>query len=1741
MNPVRKRAALVGVIVAGLVVVLLVARRHEVVRFVLERAIGLGTGYSATIGDQRLGVSHGALLHVHLAKDGEPVLDARRIDIWYSVRDLLPGSRHRYGVTQIAIDHPFVTIVRHQDGSYNIKLPQVSAPPPTVPSPVNRVPYALTVRVRDAAGELRAPFAIDPSARQLGIRDVAVDATIETDARTHYTVAGAFTAEPKPQPFAVVGTVDVLRGYATHHAWATAVPLRAIGNFFINSNAARILGGTARDFDARAYALDVRPDVSPEYHTSAQLDVSDGQMHIIGLARPLDHIVGKLQLVDTTFFARSLTAKLAGVPVRFAGSIFDFSSPNYRFGLSGIGDLRDLRHAFAFADTQPVAGNAHVGALIEGPLASPTIVVQGDAPHARYGAIPLDRAHARVALSNSVLYINALNANSAGVALETGGTMTIGDTLHSQLIAHVSGPAHAFPYGGELLGNEPLVGDALLDGTNGTFHVRGAVASARGVDRMAANIGLEPTGVINVDPFWIHARHGDVSGRYHLDRKTDESAFWVTAHGVDLQAPRTHAFASDVLPQLPPIDARVDELLAAGGGPAGMHATVAGRLSAHDATVAGVRIDAVSGHFAGTLAGSSIDDVRAYGPWGMIAGAGSFSTSALLVRGHYRGTLDGLQPYLAGTPAHGGVEGPAALAITTHGVTVQADNVALHDATVRGIPVTSASGTIVSRNGGLDVYSARATVGGGDLVAAGNYARAIALVATGVGASGLHGIGIPLDAGTVAAYGSIAPGAPLPAFDGTVSVANGRVQHVTVAGTGNVHLAHTSANVDHVVGGVDGTYAIANGSIDALNSGAPAYDMQAHVPAGDVARALHALALPSLYSDGTFNGDFRVTGRGLYPAISGPINVPAGSVNGLPFIDGAARLTADRSGAIARRGTVLVGETRVRFAAGMRPYISGLLVRAPHADLSDFNNFFDTGDTFDGHGSLRFDLISQRHRISSNGAIDIEKLRYRNLPIGDTDASWSSARNLLKGSLVVGGDQGLLHAKGSIAFVPSPSWQNVVKDSRYDVALNLQNLNLSLWLAALGFPQLPVTGRVDGTATVAGTYPNLRLNGDTALTHGTLGRLPLDTLSAAFSTHGDRFYLEKAALEAPGIRADGHGSVGFTPTAPLSLDVHASSDDVPRLSTELSGTQIPLSGFVETSAHVGGTLAKPTFDGAFDAQNVDAYGVHVALIFGSMRLHDRALELRNAGAIFDRGQVSLAGMLPLQLQPFGIGPAPAPVSLTLSASNLDPSIFERLFGNNTKLGGTIDGQLSVAGTVNNPRIYGHFGLRDGAYTSDLEHSPITQAAASLTFDREHATVDRLSARVGNGTVDGSGRIVFAQGFSSAGGEGASFDVHARANGAQLDLPAYGRGTVDGAVAVSRELGHDARLSGDVLLSNAAIPFSAFLAGLGGQQNGAGGVSPLALDFDLNLAAGKNVRVRGTGYGAGLDIGAAGSTHLGGSLGAPTMDGQFVSTGGTLTYFDRAFRVQSATVAFTPSAGIIPTLHAVGTTHVVNPDPDPARNPYGSADVTIKVDGPLDGLKIAFGSNPPGYSQEQILALIAPFGGFVGGIPYNTVNGVQQPGEGTPLGALQPVPGRPGTQSAGTITVGQEAFNIVNAQFTAGLLAPFETALSQGLGLSDLNLTVDYFGNVGVSARRLLGKELSIVYATTFGIPQRQSVGFELNPNGTTSAQLSFFWQTGPTRLFQTPTAAISTNARLSVGQSIQGRSGFSFLLQRSFW
>src|SRR5579862_2276346 len=472
----RKRWLAVLAIV-GAVVGFVAVNRHEVLRFLIQTAGGLASGYTVGISDQRLGADGLTLLDVHVAHGPWPLLDADRITINFSLRDLLPGSRHRFGLTAITIVNAKLTVVKFVDGTYNFIIPSGGPSGPSIPSPFNGTPIRFDLTMHDAALELREPKAYEPSAKSVLIHSFNVDATVDTAGRTHYSARGAFQ-EKREEPFTIAGTIDTVRGYAMHHAVAARFPLRALSNYFADTPAVRILRGGARNFDARLYSLDVRPDGNAEYHVNLTLDVDNGRLGLSSLAQPIEGIHGHLQLVDNCFFLRHIDGTLAGIPLQVTGGIYDLTgvltgTAQLRLGVWGDGNLHKLRNAFTFTRDQPVGGDVRLGVLVEGPIDNPLILAKAGAKRTTYRQLPFDNLDAGIIYHDNLLAYAPLHAYYGGTEVGIRGTMALGTPLHSILSVHVLGTADRLPYLDEMLGREPMYVDALAIGNDLAFHVRG--------------------------------------------------------------------------------------------------------------------------------------------------------------------------------------------------------------------------------------------------------------------------------------------------------------------------------------------------------------------------------------------------------------------------------------------------------------------------------------------------------------------------------------------------------------------------------------------------------------------------------------------------------------------------------------------------------------------------------------------------------------------------------------------------------------------------------------------------------------------------------------------------------------------------------------------------------------------------------------------------------------------------------------------------------------------------------------------------------------------------------------------------------------------------------------------------------------------------------------------------------------------------------------------------------------------
>ncbi len=1704
----RKRYWIAALI--AIAFVLLVANRHAVMRSVLWPLTGAVTGYSVAYDALQVGPSAMFVRGLRIGHGGDPLFDAKRVTIAYAARDLLPGSTHRFGVRAIDIESPVLTIVRHSDQSLN--LPTGAALPAQRPLRLNSVPLRLDARVRNGTIVV-VDDPVDGAPREVQrVEHLAVDAHVDDAGRTHLDATASLAGGGAVR---AQGTIDLARGYAMHRIIATDVPLGAIANAAIDSGALRATGGRARSIDVKLYAFDVAPQQSPQYHLAGRFDIGDASLHLSSLAQPAVALHGTIELLDDEVFAVAARARTANTTVRLAGGIFDFAHPQLNIGIVGSGDLADLRRLHHSIASRPLAGRTSLGIRLTASADAPLVLIDGSSAHLHYGHVPLDDVRAHVAIDGQGLIFTRSTARYGGVNLTLHGALSFDDANTVALDVHARGPARAVPYLSALLAREHVVTDATLRGPIAHVSARGLL-TASGEGSASVPFTLTGDGHTSIGPMRAAVGTGTVAAGWTIDRSDGDTAFWLDADGISLHpAP---AFPGLPAPAIP-LEGRVVHAGLAGGG-SSIAPIVAGRVAFERTRIAGLGIDRLDASFAGPLAGALVSRLDGAGPWGRFSGEGSVSPHRIALRGTIDGTLQGLDGELGSLHARGHASGPFSIDVGPSGLRLASAGLAIAGGSVNGLPISRASGELSVAGGRLDVGEAQLGLAGGRVVAAGPEDAGIAFVARGIDASQLGALGLPPARGTIDAAGAFRGGQSA-AFRGNVVLRDGRVGRVPVAGSAAVDYAGSSVGIADAVIGAAGAHGEVSGSISGLSQGAPAYNLFAHVAAGDAAAALDLARRPHPGSDGFYGADLHVTGEGHAPNAVGVLRIPVASVNGLPILDGSAALVYN-GGFDLRQGRVQIGSTALAFSAQNIDGLTGVRVRSPRADLSDFDGLFDTGDTLAGTGALNARVTITPNDVSTGADINLLGLRYLNYPIGDTTASWSSRHGSVTGTLRIAGRAGTLVANGrvdrarsGISLKPGPDfWQRIVKRSRFGLTLSLTNLDLGTWLPALGYGG-PFEGRLDGQGTVAGVFPGIALHGALRVHDGSIGRLPIDRLDASIANAGSRVRITQADLAVPYLTASGSGSFGFGKAQPLDLNVHAATTDVSALVLGLTRKHIDVAGPAESTLHVTGTPSDPLYEAGVDSEKLAVSGIPISNVFGTVRLQGRRLELRNAGFSLPKGQVTLAGGIPLTLSPPALGPETAPVSFDVQLAGIDPAAFAPLLGHNTVLGGRIDGHIGVSGTLADPRALGRFDLADGSYHSDVEHAPITGVTARLTFNNDSATLSSVFARLGFGTLSGSGDARLG------GPGGSSFSVRARAVQAALDFPGFGRGNVDADLTLARRAPGQATLAGDVTLSDAVLPFAAFL----GSSGGASLPVPFQLGLDVHVQAGRNVRVRGGQLGAGLDIGASGRALIAGSLDKPTLDGEFDSTGGTLTYFDRLFRVQDATVIFHRADGILPILHAVGTTHVLNPDPDRARNPLGSTDVSIAIDGPISGLRFHFTTSPPGYSDDQVIAMLAPFSGLIGrpgsqtpGVAAIAANGAATPY--VPAGVIV-------QRDNGALSVGQEAFNILNAQFTSALLAPIEEALGQSLGEVSLNFTFDYYGAVGVNLRRQIARKLYATYGTTFGLPRRQSVGLAFAPSEATAAQFSFYTITGPLLFIPGTITPFGTN-------------GFSFTLQRVF-
>ncbi|HYK52149.1 MAG TPA: translocation/assembly module TamB domain-containing protein, partial [Candidatus Eremiobacteraceae bacterium] len=1460
-------------------------------------------------------------------RSGAPFFSAKDVDAQLDPAVWTARSERRYGLISLDLVEPIIHIVRYADGSYNY-TPLLGAPSTAVGPPP--LPYHTSIAVRAGELEVSDPAAPSPIGRRFHVQSIAGSGRLDTGSRSALSFTGDYVAGSGHAPL----KLDVLeydsQRFAQAIVRAGTIDAAAIVDAFAPTKAFSVESAPISGLVLRAFSIDYDPAYGPDWQISGTGELSDGSFRVLPLTDPIDHVSGRLEFAGGELSSPQLMGSLEGAPVKINGGLRLLHGVQLALAVHSTQSLENLRHALAFATKLDVIGPIGIDLRISGPPATLDIAGRYVAPAiVSYSGVPVS------ALAGTIFYngghltfpiiagvydegsVNAQGDVDLNASPITGSFVVLAsipsDRLPLAANVEPDGVASAF-----VAMNGPLeairgVGFAQVDGKNGgTFRT----AFDAGPQRFAVGPAI-------IDD----ANGGEVIASGAIDRTTPSRTIRgvIVARSASLHtiaASRSLPGVDETAPvTLPAIDGSLDGTIVVRGEERSPEVAI--HAVAQDLVIGGARlgrttIDA-SGHGGEVhIAHASID-----GPDARMQVAGDAVISpklgryAALLKGSGDADLAAIGGASGIRALHGDAQGNFTAALAGGHWTVAVD-ASSTDASVGNVRVSSVDASIGGGGGtATDIYAGRLATAGGVLSAMGpvpganaNAAGDLKVWTDGLDIGSIAPAGSGIQGGRAVGVATIGGTLSAPRIAGAASIYRAQVAGRRLSGDLQLSYGGDRLVASGVRFGVGGGFVNVDGTVDKLGIDRPVsdatLDLAATMREGDLG-ALAGRYLPSnVRLSGTMAADLRVDGTVADPHAVGNVDADSGTLQGVAFEDLRGSIDASARSVQVANGSIGIGTTQFTFGGSLARSSAHVRASSADVDLSDFNDFFNGYDTLEGHGSAQIAFESSRGGLTGSGNVDLAGSSVLGFPLGTVDGNFSGENHRLLLNFKQNGETGTSDLRGTITFTESGRALPDFRTARYDIAGRIRGADLGRIMPIIGKENIGLTGDIDADGYLHGRLSNPAGRVTFALHDGHLGKVAIDSASGTIDTDGKSYSLRYASVSLPFAQITGQGTVG--PRKRIAATATINATDLSRLA-ELGGRPGIASGSALANVSVTGTLSAPRVTTNVVSGKGAALGVRFDRLTGRVSYQPGEVDIADAEVDLsrDRGVITIGGTLPLQLEPFGLGPKTRPINLQVAARSVDLSAFDGLTSRYAALAGTLDVNGAVTGTAGRPQLSGSATLRDASIESPFETVPAENLNADVALDRDTLTISKVHADLGHGTLSGGGsvHIIPAVGLLSVAGIQYTSRLHLRS--AQIDVPGWTTGTVTGDLQLNKS-GTTPFASGDVTLDDGTIPFAAIyrlasgygsgpapesgpipgvpelqpghIVVYGGSVFGEGGPYVLggppskkqvatgpklpSVDLAVKASAGKNVRV----HGVAIDLTAGGGVLIAGNLRAP---------------------------------------------------------------------------------------------------------------------------------------------------------------------------------------------------------------------------------------------------------------------------------
>jgi autotransporter translocation and assembly factor TamB len=224
------------------------------------------------------------------------------------------------------------------------------------------------------------------------------------------------------------------------------------------------------------------------------------------------------------------------------------------------------------------------------------------------------------------------------------------------------------------------------------------------------------------------------------------------------------------------------------------------------------------------------------------------------------------------------------------------------------------------------------------------------------------------------------------------------------------------------------------------------------------------------------------------------------------------------------------------------------------------------------------------------------------------------------------------------------------------------------------------------------------------------------TEPALIAYQGDALRIHDLVLVSEqGGRISADGELG-TPDGPLSVTIHELPLGQIR---DLLPQDLPVSGVVEGTADVSGSIAAPAIDATVGVTNGSYRGFAFERVGGTFHVTRDLLEL-DARVVQDAAaSLTAVGTIPLSAE------AAKGLEVHVESTPINLGLLQTFTDEIQQVKGTAEMDVTVRGTRSSPTLHGSLHVRNGEFTVTVAQSHYTGFDTDITFDGTTARISEL--------------------------------------------------------------------------------------------------------------------------------------------------------------------------------------------------------------------------------------------------------------------------------------------------------------------------------------------------------------------------------------------------------------------------------